>query len=173
MGRKRLGEILIELGYLTSEQLDDAMLEQQRQGEAAPLIGNILRAKGYVNTAKLNRAMQCELRQVIDEDATDRFTRQIARLAHDHISRCPHGLSHEGFIAIVNRMDYCKQRIDNLLASQERLRHMQQLPPIVEQLSRNEASIADFRAKLADLYNDICSYQPDAESGPPALPCAP
>ncbi len=171
MVRKRIGEILIELGCLSEEQLADAVREQREQGEAAPLLGAILRRKGYVSSCNLNQALLQEVRQVIDDPHADRFTRQLARLAHDHVARCRDGLSRESFVAIVSRMEYLKQRIDALLESQERLRKMAQLPPILEQLRLNEQEIDSHRQRLTDLYNDICTYPvPGGESAPAFLP---
>lgn len=52
-GRLRIGEILIQLGYITPEQLNEALRIQQSTQE---LLGQILRRLGYINGEQLARA---------------------------------------------------------------------------------------------------------------------
>lgn len=52
-GRLRIGEILVQLGYITSEQLDEALQIQQSTRE---LLGEILQRLGYITSEQLARA---------------------------------------------------------------------------------------------------------------------
>lgn len=54
MPRPRLGELLLRLGYLTEEQLQAALQEQERTGD---LLGQILLRRGYVREEDLVRAL--------------------------------------------------------------------------------------------------------------------
>ena len=57
--RRRLGEILLDEGYVTREQLDSA-LEQQNSGPGEPL-GRILIGQGILTERALARAMVSQL----------------------------------------------------------------------------------------------------------------
>ena len=76
--RKRLGEILIERGVLTPDQLQIALFEQQRLGKP---IGETLLALGFVTEDLLSEALSENLGQeAIDLDV---FDRRVGRdLAH-------------------------------------------------------------------------------------------
>lgn len=52
-GRRKLGEILIELGYIDATQLNEALQEQQRGGG---LIGEVLLRMGYIDADQLAEA---------------------------------------------------------------------------------------------------------------------
>ncbi|MER3475100.1 MAG: type II secretion system protein GspE [Armatimonadota bacterium] len=52
-GRRKLGEILIDLGYITPEQLEEALQEQQQNGG---LLGQVLLRLGYINADQLAEA---------------------------------------------------------------------------------------------------------------------
>ena len=45
MARPRLGELLLDLGYITEDQLKAALEEQERTGD---LLGQILLRRGYI-----------------------------------------------------------------------------------------------------------------------------
>lgn len=51
---KKIGEILIEKGYVTEAQLHDALLEQKLNDK---FVGMILKEKGYLADADLGRAL--------------------------------------------------------------------------------------------------------------------
>jgi len=52
-GRRKLGEILVDLGYISPAQLEEALQEQQRTGG---LIGEVLLRLGYVNADHIAEA---------------------------------------------------------------------------------------------------------------------
>lgn len=52
-GRRKLGQILIDLGYITDQQLEEALHQQQSTGE---LIGQVLIRLGYIDTEQLAHA---------------------------------------------------------------------------------------------------------------------
>jgi hypothetical protein len=55
-GRKRLGEILVEYGYLTPTRLEEALKVQAKPGESR-LLGQILISRGYVTSAHVKVAL--------------------------------------------------------------------------------------------------------------------
>lgn len=59
MANKRIGEILVEKGYLKQQHLDEGLAAQTRPGEKR-LIGQILISRGYVKPAhiKIGLALQ-------------------------------------------------------------------------------------------------------------------
>ncbi|MEJ5252341.1 MAG: hypothetical protein WHX60_10685 [Armatimonadota bacterium] len=52
-GRRKLGEILVDLGYIDLAQLEEALREQQRNGG---LLGEVLIRLGYINADQLAEA---------------------------------------------------------------------------------------------------------------------
>lgn len=54
MQRPKLGELLVELGYLTKDQLEAALEEQARTGD---LLGQVLLRRGYLREEDLLRAL--------------------------------------------------------------------------------------------------------------------
>ncbi len=57
MTKKRLGELLLQEGLITDEQLEISLEEQQQTGE---LIGEILVRKGYVNESDIARTISLQ-----------------------------------------------------------------------------------------------------------------
>jgi hypothetical protein len=57
MTRKRLGELLLQEGLVSEEQLETALEEQKQTGE---LIGEILVRKGYVNEAVIAKTISVQ-----------------------------------------------------------------------------------------------------------------
>lgn len=55
-GRKRLGEILVEAGYLSRAQLDEALAIQGKPGERR-LLGQILVSRGFVTRVQIQIAL--------------------------------------------------------------------------------------------------------------------
>lgn len=53
---KRVGEILVEGGYITRAKLAEAMAVQKRPGETR-LLGQILVSRGYVTPAQIKIAL--------------------------------------------------------------------------------------------------------------------
>lgn len=76
--RRRLGEILLDEGYLTREQLDFA-LAQQNSGRGEPL-GRILVAQGILTERALARAMVNQLQLPYLSTANYHFSKEIVGL---------------------------------------------------------------------------------------------
>ncbi len=55
-GKKKLGEILCEIGYINDEQLDKGLEIQQKEGENK-LLGEILLNENFINREELNRIL--------------------------------------------------------------------------------------------------------------------
>lgn len=62
-GRRKLGEILVDLGYIDYAQLDEALQVQQRDGG---MLGQILVRLGYIDADQLAEA-QAEQYDVVYE----------------------------------------------------------------------------------------------------------
>lgn len=166
-GRKRLiGDILVELGHISSDQLREAVEEQGRSGEAAPLIGDILKQKGIVTDKELDEAFLISLGDILESPDTDRFVKQLARLSASFVKTGGSGLSKEALLAILNRIDYLKNRIERLQESQITLRRMRQNPLIEQQLAENEKQVAETAHKIQVLYEDLKAHgMPDVNGG--------
>ena len=64
-GRKQIGEILCEKGYLTQSQLESALMEQEKYENLQ--IGRILLTLGYVTTEQLKEAISVQKQTVGQE----------------------------------------------------------------------------------------------------------
>ncbi|MDA0576691.1 MAG: hypothetical protein O3B24_01170 [Verrucomicrobia bacterium] len=54
--RKRLGEVMVELGYLAKEELEEALKVQSRPGESR-LLGQILISRGFAKAPQVQIAL--------------------------------------------------------------------------------------------------------------------
>ena len=126
--KRRLGEILKELGYITDEVLNKA-LEKQAHIEKAgnfKLLGEILIEDGAITEDKLNKALLISFEEVFNNPKNDRFIRQAAYLAWKALkqSNGSLSLSKEGRLALITRISTLTGRLDQLKASNERLSKM-------------------------------------------------
>ena len=58
---KRIGDILVDMGYITAKQLEEA-LEQQRTSEEYKPLGQILVERGWVTKEAVERALTVQSR---------------------------------------------------------------------------------------------------------------
>lgn len=70
MLRKKLGEILIESNYITQQQLDEALQEEETSHE---LLGGILIKKGFLTKENLSRAIALQLGMPFIEKITEQM----------------------------------------------------------------------------------------------------
>ncbi len=64
--RKKLGQYLIERGFVEKHELGEALAEY-RSGNGAERIGNILIRRGYLDFESLKQAMQDQMKEVVYE----------------------------------------------------------------------------------------------------------
>lgn len=164
--KRRIGDILMELGHVSAAQLAEAIDEQKQAGEEAPLLGDILKQKGIVTDKELDEAFLISLGDIMESPDTDRFVKQLARLSASFVKTGSSGLSKEALLAILNRIDYLKNRIERLQESQITLRRMRQNPLIEQQLVENEKQVAETARKIQMLYEDLKAHgMPDVNGG--------
>ena len=65
-GKKKIGEFLIENGMGTSEQLEEALVEVQKQ-KSGKRVGNVLIEKRYLDREKLEEAIHEQIKEVVYE----------------------------------------------------------------------------------------------------------
>lgn len=73
---KYLGEMLIDLGIITNEQLEDSLKEQKISGER---LGKILKSKGFVTEQQLMEVMQYQLGIPFINLDTVKFSKALAK----------------------------------------------------------------------------------------------
>ncbi len=74
--RKYLGELLIGMGMITQQQLEECLKEQKTSGER---LGKILRGKGYVTEQQLMEIMEFQLGIPLINLETVNFTHSLAK----------------------------------------------------------------------------------------------
>ena len=74
--RKYLGELLIDMGMITSQQLEECLKEQKTSGER---LGKILRGKGYVTEQQLMEIMEFQLGIPLVNLETVAFSHSLAK----------------------------------------------------------------------------------------------
>ncbi|MBN2070968.1 MAG: DUF4388 domain-containing protein [Candidatus Krumholzibacteriota bacterium] len=67
--KKKLGQFLIEKGYIDQVKLDEA-LDEYKHGKGMERIGNILIRHGYLDFESLQNAMQEQMKEVVYEVLT-------------------------------------------------------------------------------------------------------
>jgi len=73
---KYLGEMLIDLGIITNEQLDESLSEQKQSGER---LGKILKSRGFVTEQQLMEVMQYQLGIPFINLDTIKFSKALAK----------------------------------------------------------------------------------------------
>ncbi|BDG27252.1 type II secretion system protein E [Thermus thermophilus] len=84
MARPRLGELLLDLGYITKDQLKAALEEQERTGD---LLGQILLRRGYIKEQDLVRALADQQRAPLIHPAQTPLDPQALRLLDPRFAR--------------------------------------------------------------------------------------
>ena len=84
MARPRLGELLLDLGYITEDQLKAALEEQERTGD---LLGQILLRRGYIKEQDLVRALADQQRAPLIHPAQTPLDPQALRLLDPRFAR--------------------------------------------------------------------------------------
>ncbi|WP_024118903.1 GspE/PulE family protein [Thermus thermophilus] len=84
MARPRLGELLLDLGYITEDQLKAALEEQERTGD---LLGQILLRRGYIKEQDLVRALADQHRAPLIHPAQTPLDPQALRLLDPRFAR--------------------------------------------------------------------------------------
>ncbi len=82
--RKRLGEILIEAGYINDEQLESALKEQALTGEK---LGEILIKKGFISREELDHALATQIGVSRFDLASYIIDPEVIHLVPEHIAR--------------------------------------------------------------------------------------
>jgi type IV pilus assembly protein PilB len=98
--RKYIGELLIDMGMITQQQLDECLKEQKSSGER---IGRILRNKGYVTEQQLMEIMEFQLGIPLINLDTVTFSHALAKyipvaLAKKAQKSCPSRRTATGFM---------------------------------------------------------------------------
>jgi len=70
MVRKKIGEILLEQGAITEQQLQEATKEK---GKTGALIGQVLLKKGYINKKQLANALAAQMEVPVVEKVTEKM----------------------------------------------------------------------------------------------------
>lgn len=84
MARPKLGELLLDLGYITEDQLKAALEEQKRTGD---LLGQILLRRGYIREEDLVRALADQQRAPLIHPAQTPLDSQALRLLDPRFAR--------------------------------------------------------------------------------------
>ncbi|AFH39727.1 GspE/PulE family protein [Thermus thermophilus] len=84
MARPKLGELLLDLGYITEDQLKAALEEQERTGD---LLGQILLRRGYIREEDLVRALADQQRAPLIHPAQTPLDPQALRLLDPRFAR--------------------------------------------------------------------------------------
>ncbi|NHK39855.1 ATPase, T2SS/T4P/T4SS family [Thermus thermophilus] len=84
MARPKLGELLLDLGYITKDQLKAALEEQERTGD---LLGQILLRRGYIREEDLVRALADQQRAPLIHPAQTPLDPQALRLLDPRFAR--------------------------------------------------------------------------------------
>lgn len=95
--KKKLGEILVEEGYLSQEQLDGAKEEQKASGT---LLGEILVASGYVTEWEVAKCMVMQLQLPF-------IYTTLYEIPRDVVSLLPHAFLHQHRIIPIDLFGKC------------------------------------------------------------------
>ena len=82
--RKKIGEILIEAGYITEEQLEKALKEQAVTGEK---LGEILIKKGWIGKEELDQSLAKQIGVSRFDLSSYIVDPEVIRLVPEHLAR--------------------------------------------------------------------------------------
>ncbi|MGB9887034.1 MAG: type II secretion system ATPase GspE [Moorellales bacterium] len=147
MVRKRLGELLLEAGLITGEQLDKALAEQKRTGER---LGKVLIRQGLVKEQDIINVLEFQLGIPQVRLAPGTLDRELARILPEPLARRYQAVPvrWEGGRLVVAMVDPLNvTAVDDL-----RLRTGREILPAI-------APEADIERALAELYGQPLSLE--------------
>ena len=80
----QLGDVLIDMGYVTREQLDEALAEQKKTGK---LLGQVLIAKGFLSEGRLVEALAAQQQLPVLSLSRYRPMPEAVRLVPENVAR--------------------------------------------------------------------------------------
>jgi type II secretory ATPase GspE/PulE/Tfp pilus assembly ATPase PilB-like protein len=76
--KKRIGDLMLDQGLITDEQLQTALLEQKKSGE---LLGSVLFSLGFISQKDLFKVLS--LSEAVSVDSTTSEARQATSMPHE------------------------------------------------------------------------------------------
>ncbi len=119
-----LGQILIDLRYITQEDLDNALSEQKTFSSAEkPLLGELLVKKELISKAELIEAFKISLTEVINDEDAKGFVKEayeitLKKLAENIDEKYgKFKLTEEGKLALITRKNNLLAKIESIKSS--------------------------------------------------------
>ncbi|HOK41236.1 MAG TPA: hypothetical protein PLD27_09400 [bacterium] len=169
---KYLGEILIELGFIEKDDLNDALKEQEylKEKNISILIGELLIQRGLITEEQLNAALEIFFSNLVNNPDTEPFLKSTANLALETIKGKNSGiektvkkqkaqLSSEGKYAIVYRINLLNERMQKYYKSIERLKQMKNEKITTMGIKNYEKQINDIKEKIKLLKEDLENFE--------------
>lgn len=117
----RLGEMMIELGYLNEQKLDIALQEQAYNLKTINFsepIGMILLRNGVITDEQLENALIAYFRNVETDPTTSDSDRMAAKVSLNSLEKAgPDGLSRETKLILVEKLEEYQEKIAQIQSS--------------------------------------------------------
>ena len=156
----KIGEIMLKMGLITEEQMEDAIREQESNRAKSMYqepIGNILLRKGVIQEAGLDKALVGYFKYLINDNEQPSYVREIAKVAMRSLERKSNGtrLSEEAKLTILKKVHEHEEKIAYLERSIRNLGSMEQKKIVTETMERENKEIKQMMDKIEILKRDL------------------
>lgn len=155
----KFGEVLLEMGGISTQQLELALKEQEYNlktvGYSEP-IGNILLRNGLISEAQHEEALVQYFKVLAEAHDQPAYVRETAKIAYQAIEkRTENSLSEETKMLILRKMNEYEEKIGQFERSISTLNKMEKKKVIEETIDKEKKEIEKLLRKIEALKTDL------------------
>lgn len=156
----RFGEILLDMGFISQEQLEVSLKEQEyslKTVNYSEPLGNILLRNGIITDDQHEQALLRYFQQLADDNDQPSYVRETAKVAVKAFASKSGGekLSEESKITLLKKIHEYEEKIVQFEKSITTLSKLEQKRVIVETIEKENREIQSLIRKIEVLKQDI------------------
>jgi len=156
----RIGEIMLKMGIISEEQLEETINEQKKNRKKSRYeepVGNILLRKGIITEEQLDKALLEYFKYLMNDNEQPPYVRETAKVATWAMERKSTGerLSEESKLTILKKIHEYEEKIAYLEKSIQNLSNLEQKKVIVETIEKENKEIKQLLKKIDILRKDM------------------
>jgi len=156
----KIGEILVKLGYLTENQLEAIIIEQEemrKNSQYTEPLGYVLLRKGIITEEQLDNALYEYFKVLSNDPAEPPYVRETAKVAIKALEKksTEGRLSQETKLTILRRIQDYEERVAYYEKSIKNLKTLEPKKMILDTIEREEKEIKKLLHKIETLKKDL------------------
>ena len=156
----RFGEVLIELGFITQEQLDIALKEQEYNLQTIQYsepIGNILLRNGVITEKQHDQALLEYFKRLSQDETQPAYVKETAKVACKAmmIKETEGKLSEESKLALLKKIHEYEEKIAQYEKSINTLSKLEPKKVILETIEKENKEIQNLIKKIEIIKKDV------------------